>query len=99
MAKLIIKGTPWYIHASMLASIVLVIASFCIPPYAVIDSSVIAVIGELIGGATLITFVLNIPAYIEAGAKAKITHGNTTIEVSGDDDDDDDVCVNETSEE
>ena len=87
MAKLILKGTPWYIHAVMIISIILTIASFCIPPYTIIDSSVIAVIGELIGGATLVTFVLNLPSYIEAGAKAKITHGNTTIEVSADDDD------------
>ena len=85
--KTIFKGTPWYIHASMIVSILLVCVSFCIPPYAVIDSSVIAVIGELLGGATLITFVLNIPNYIEAGVKAKITRGNTTIEVSADDDD------------
>ena len=88
MTKLILKGTPWYIHASMIISIILTLASFFCPPYAVIDSSVIAVIGELIGGATLVTFVLNLPSYIEAGAKAKITHGNTTIEVSADDDDD-----------
>ena len=87
MSKILIKGTPWYIHAVMIISIILTIASFCIPPYAVIDSSVIAVIGELLGGATLVTFVLNIPAYIEAGARAKITHGKTTIEVSGDDGD------------
>lgn len=84
MAKIVLKGTPWYIHASMIVSFLLVIASFFIPPYAAIDSSVIAVIGELLGGVTLITFVLNIPVYLEAGVKAKISHGQTTITVAAD---------------
>ena len=41
-------------------------------------------IGELLGGVTLITFVLNIPVYLEAGVKAKISHGQTTITVTAD---------------
>ena len=84
MAKDIIKGTPWYMHAAMITSIVLIVASFFIPPYAVVDSSVIAATGELLGGATLMNFVLNIPNYLEAGVKAKISHGNTTVTVAAD---------------
>lgn len=84
MAKLIIKGTPWYMHLAMLASIFLVIASFFVPPMAVIDSSVLAATGELLGGATLMNFVANIPTYLDAGIKAKISHGNTAITVAAD---------------
>lgn len=84
MAKIIFKGTPWYIHVAMIVSIALIIGSFFVPPYAVIDSSVLAAIGELLGGATLMNFVVNIPIYLEAGVKAKISHGNTTIAVAAD---------------
>lgn len=84
MAKIIFKGTPWYIHVAMIVSIALIIGSFFVPPYAVIDSSVLAAIGELLGGATLMNFVVNIPTYLEAGVKAKISHGNTTIAVAAD---------------
>jgi len=84
MAKDIIKGTPWYMHAAMLVSIILYVVSCFIPPYAVIDSSVLAASGELLGGATLMNFVLNIPKYLEAGIKAKISHGQTTIAVAVD---------------
>ena len=84
MAKVLFKGTPWYVHAAMLISILLFVVSFFIPPYAVIDSSVLAAVGELLGGATLLEFVLNIPKYLEAGVKAKIIHGSTTIAVAAD---------------
>lgn len=84
MAKLVFKGTPWYMHLAMLASIFLVIASFFVPPMAVIDSSVLAATGELLGGATLMNFVANIPTYLDAGIKAKISHGNTAITVAAD---------------
>lgn len=84
MAKLTLKGTPWYMHAAMITSIALVVASFFIPPYAVVDSSVIASIGELLGGATLMNFVVNIPTYLDAGVKAKISHGQTTVTVAAD---------------
>ena len=84
MAKTLFNGTPWYIHVAMITSIVLVVVSFFIPPYAVVDSSVLAATGELMGGVTLMEFVLNIPKYLEAGIKAKVTHGNTTIAVAAD---------------
>lgn len=84
MAKDIIRGAPWYMHAAMIVSIALVVGSFFIPPYAVVDSSVIAAAGELLGGATLMNFVLNIPKYLEAGVKAKISHNGTTIAVAAD---------------
>lgn len=83
-AKLAAKGAPWYMHASMIASIVLIVVSFFIPPYAVVDSSVLAATGELMGGATLMNFVANVPAYLEAGVKAKISHGATSISVAAD---------------
>lgn len=84
MAKILFKGTPWYIHAAMIVSVALVVGSFFVPPMAVIDASVLAAIGEIMGGATLMNFVVNIPNYLEAGVKAKISHGNTAITVAAD---------------
>lgn len=84
MAKILFKGTPWYIHAAMIVSVALVVGSFFVPPMAVIDASVLAAIGEIMGGATLMNFVVNIPTYLEAGVKAKISHGNTEITVAAD---------------
>lgn len=84
MAKDLIKGTPWYMHAAMLVSVILFVVSCFIPPYAVIDSSILAASGMLLGGATLMNFVVNIPTYLEAGVKAKISHGQTTIAVAAD---------------
>lgn len=88
MANLILKGTPWYVHLSFIVSLGLAIAGFCVPPHGVIDPSVLKVIAEILGGTTLVTFVVNIPVYLEAGVKAKFTHGSTTVEVTADDDDD-----------
>lgn len=84
MAKALIKGTPWYIHAAMIASIILVVVGFLLPPQGEVDGSVLTAIGELMGGATLMNFVLNIPTYLETGVKAKISHGQTTITVAAD---------------
>ena len=84
MAKLIIKGTPWYVHVAFLVAIGLGIAGFCVPPHGAIDGSVLTFIGEIMGGVTLVEFVLNIPKFLETGIKAKIQHGATTIAVAAD---------------
>ena len=84
MARDIIKGTPWYVHISFIVSLGLAIAGFCVPPHGVIDPSVLKAIAEILGGTTLLTFVVHIPVYLEAGVKAKISHGQTTIAVASD---------------
>ncbi|MBQ6198191.1 MAG: hypothetical protein IJK44_03020 [Bacteroidales bacterium] len=75
------KQVPWYVYAVMCAAIALVVAGFCVPPTGIIDGSVLKAIGELMGGAAVLEFVTNLKAYIEAGAKAKIEHGGTTITI------------------
>ena len=84
MARILFKGTPWYVHLSFIVSLGLAIAGFCVPPHGVIDPSVLKVIAEILGGTTLLTFVVNIPVYLEAGVMAKISHGNTTVTVAAD---------------
>lgn len=71
-------------HAAFVVAIVLGVAGFCVPPRGEISGSVLKFIGELLGGVTLVEFVVNIPVYLDAGVKAKIKHGDTTIAVAAD---------------
>ena len=71
-------------HVSFLVAMALLVAGFCVPPHGEISGSVLTGIGELMGGVTLVEFVVNIPKYLEAGVKAKISHGGTTIAVAAD---------------
>jgi len=82
MAK-IIKAVDWYVHAAMLVSIALFIAAFIVPPTGRIDPSVLAAGGELTGAAAVLTFLAKLPEYIEKGITARVTKGNTTLEVGG----------------
>ena len=87
MAMILFKGTPWYVHVSFIVAMALVLGGFCVPPMGDISGSVLTAVGELLGGVTLVEFVINIPTYLEAGIKAKISHGATTVEVTSDEDD------------
>ena len=67
----------------LLTSLGLIVASFFIPPLAVVDGSVLAAVGELFGFAAL----GEVAAAIERGHTASISHGNTTIEIRKDEED------------
>ena len=77
----------WYEHAAMIVSILLMIGSFFVPPKGVIDGSVLMGVGELIGGAALLSFLSNLPDYIKAGATAKISKGDLNLELKSQDKD------------
>ena len=76
-----LKQVPWYIYAVILASIGLMVAGFIVPPTGVIDGSVLKAIGEIMAGSAVLEVVIKLPQYIEAGVKAKIEHGDTTITI------------------
>ena len=61
----------------LLTSIGLLVGGFFTPPMAVIDGSVLQAVGLLLGFATL----AQLPVVIGTAKSAKITHGDTTIEV------------------
>lgn len=79
-----LKQVPWYIYAVILASIGLMVAGFIVPPTGVIDGSVLKAIGEIMAGSAVLEVVIKLPQYIEAGVKAKIEHGDTTITIGKD---------------
>ena len=74
--------TKLKVFASILAGIavLLIIASFFVPPHGVVDGSVLAAVGELFAFAALF---MGWEA-MERGVDAKITHGNTTIDLKND---------------
>ncbi len=62
-------------------SLVLIALGFLVPPVGNIHPSVLTAVGELFGFATLAV----VADAIKFGYDAKITHGNTTVEVNNDD--------------
>ena len=65
----------------LVTSLVLIGLGFVVPPMGNIDGSVLTAVGELFAFATL---AVEADA-VHEGYDAKVTHGNTTIEVTNDD--------------
>ena len=76
-----LKNTiPFWI--CLIASIGLLITGFLLPPIGIIDNSVITAVGLLLVFAAL----GQLPTIIEVAGYAKISSGNTTIEISKEED-------------
>lgn len=74
------KTIPFWI--CLIVSIGLLVGGFFTPPMGVIDGSVLTAVGLLFAFGAL----AQIPIIIEVAGYAKISSGNTTIEISKDDD-------------
>lgn len=74
-----IRGN-WWFYALSLIAIILLVASFIIPPTGIIDSSVLAATGEIFAFGSLGTVI----KAIDKGIDAKLSKGNTTIEINND---------------
>lgn len=84
LMKEFIKSIDWLVKLGFITSLALLIASFILPPAGIIDPSVLKGIGEIDLFTTVLAFIYKLPDYIKAGVSAKLTHGTTTIELSGD---------------
>ena len=73
----------WWFYGLAIAAVLLIIASWCWPPTAVIDASVLGAVGELLGWAALGVLI----KAIDKGTPASLTHNGTTITVNKDIDD------------
>lgn len=71
----------WLVLIITGVAIALVIASFIVPPTGVIDPSILAALGELLGFAALLTFI----ARAEAGDDVTFRRGETEITIKTDD--------------
>ena len=69
------KNIPFHILATV--SVAMLIASWLWPPTAIIDSSILAASGELIGWGALYTLL----RAVEKGKTASVSHGQTTITI------------------
>lgn len=58
-------------------AIALIAGSFIVPPLGIIDSTVIAAVGEIFAFAALATVV----KAIDRGTTAKVSHNDTTVEI------------------
>lgn len=80
MAKNNLKKTiPFWI--CLIASIGLLIGGFFVPPMGVIDGSLLTAVGLLL----IYALLAQLPTILESAGYAKITSGNTTIEISKED--------------
>lgn len=73
------KNNYWFYILSGIA-VLLIIASFICPPTGIIDSSVLAATGEIFAFAALGTVI----KAIDKGIDAKLSKGDTTLEVIND---------------
>lgn len=64
-----------------LASVALIVAGLIMPPMGVIDGSVLTAVGEMIGLKAL-TLAWHA---VDKGIDAKVTHGQTTVNLTNDD--------------
>lgn len=67
----------WSFWVCLVLSIILLVAAFIIPPTAIIDNSVLAAVGELLGFAALGSLM----TALDKGVDARLRHGNTVLEV------------------
>ena len=70
----------WTFVICLALSIGLIVASWFVPPMAVVDGTVLAAVGELFGFAALATVI----QAVDKGHKATITKGDTTLTVGTD---------------
>ena len=82
--KHIIMGTlikamynNWWFYTLTAIAIILLVASWFVPPTGAIDGSVLKAVGELFAFAALGTLI----KAIDKGLDAKVTHGDTSVMV------------------
>lgn len=80
MKKIITNTNHWFTIFSLTA-IILLVASFILPPTGVVDPSVIASVGELFAFAALATVI----KAIDKGVDATLSKGDMQIEIKNDD--------------
>ena len=70
----------WWFYILSGVAVLLLIASFLVPPMGVIDGSVLGAVGEIFGFAALGAFI----KAMDMGIDAKVTHGDTTLQIGND---------------
>lgn len=74
-------GMPWYLYVLLVLVFGLMVASFIVPPLGAISPSVLQGAAEILGFAWLFYTTVNIPNFIERGAKIKASWKDASIEI------------------
>lgn len=80
--KDLVWGLPWWMYVVFGVSIAMLVVSWIMPPIWVIEKSVIAATGMLLGFGWLYFVTVNIPSFMKAGAKIRATKGDASIEIT-----------------
>ena len=62
-------GMPWYLYLILILSFGLMVASFIVPPLGTISPTVLQGVALILGFTWLFYTTVNIPTFIERGAK------------------------------
>lgn len=81
IVKDLIFGMPWYCYVTLFVVMALIITAFFLPPISVIDKSVLYAASILLGSNWLMFVTINIPTFIEKGARIRATWGDKRIEI------------------
>lgn len=82
IVKDLIFGMPWYCYVTLFVVIALLVTAFFLPPLAAIHSSVLYSGALLLGFSWLMFVTINIPTFIEKGAKIRAKWGDKSVEIS-----------------
>lgn len=74
-------GMPWGMYIVLCIAILLVIASWAVPPVGAITKSALQGVALILGGAWLFYTTCNIPTILASGAKIRASYGNAQIEI------------------
>lgn len=74
-------GMPWYLYLILVLCFGLLVASFIVPPLGTISPSVLQGAALILGGTWLFYVTVNIPTFIEKGAKIKASWKDASIEI------------------
>jgi len=84
LKKAIVGNTPFWVLT--IVAILLLIVAFILPPTAIIDKSVLAAVGELMGFGALWAVV----KAIDEGTSATLKHNNTSLTVGKEEEEEND---------
>ena len=89
LVKDLFAGLPWYLYVIIILCFGLLVASFVVPPLGTITPSVLQGVALILGGTWLLYVTVNVPVFIQAGAKIRASYGNAKIEIANHLDDED----------
>lgn len=82
LVKDLFTGLPWYLYLILILCFGLMVASFIVPPLGTISPSVLQGVAIILGGAWLLYVTVNVPIFIQAGARIRASYGNAKIEIA-----------------